>query len=307
MQISLSAARAGRRNQIARGEALAGYLLISPQLLGFLLFVLGPLLAVFWFSTQDRSLLSPIVKQIGLANYTTMLSDDRLFSTVLVNSLTFAAGLVPLNVAISLGLAMLLARPLFGITFFRTLFFAPVVTSAVAWAIVWRFMLQGEDGTVNQLLSLINVQGPNWLREPGWAMAAVIITRVLKNVGLNMLIFLAALKDLPQDQLDAARVDGATPWQSFRFITLPLLAPTTLMVLVITVIGSLKVFDHIMLMTEGGPENATMVLVYYIYYQAFRGFEIGYASALAVGLFCITLALTLIQWSMRRRLVYNEQ
>jgi multiple sugar transport system permease protein len=301
MQLSLPRRRAGR------DEAVAGYLLVAPQLAGFLAFVLGPLLAVFWFSLQERSLLSPVVTPVGLQNFATLFADDALFRTVLWNSLVFAGGLVPLNVALALGLALLLARPLFGVTFFRTLFFAPVVTSAVAWAIVWRFMLQGEQGTVNQLLSLGGIAGPNWLREPGWAMAAVIVTRVLKGVGLNMLIFLAALKDLPQDYLDAARVDGANPWQTFRHITLPLLAPTTLMVLVITVIGSLKVFDHIMLMTEGGPANATLVLVYYVYYQAFRNFELGYASALAVVLFALTLALTLLQWSLRRRFVYNEQ
>ena len=307
MRLSLSPPRPAPRPRWAREEARAGYLLVAPQLAGFLAFVLGPLLAVFWFSTEERSLLSPVIEPVGLANYATLLGNDPLFGTVLSNSLIFAAGLVPLNVGLALGLALLLARPLFGITFFRTLFFAPVVTSAVAWAIVWRFMLQGEQGTVNQLLSLGGVAGPNWLREPGWAMAAVVVTRVLKGVGLNMLIFLAALKDLPQDYLDAAQIDGADRWQAFRYITLPLLAPTTLMVLVITVIGSLKVFDHIMLMTEGGPANATLVLVYYVYYQAFRNFELGYASALAVVLFLVTLTLTMLQWLLRRRFVYNEQ
>lgn len=299
--------RPGGGGSLARRDALYGYLFVSPQVLGYLAFVLGPLIAVFMFSLQRRNLLSGQVTFIGLENYATMFSSDALFRQVALNSLIFALGLVPLNVTLALLLAMLVSQKLFGITFFRTLFFAPVVTSAVAWAIVWRFMLQGEDGTINQLLSLVGIHGPNWLREPTWAMIAVIVTRVIKNVGLNMIIFLAAIKDLPHEYLDAARVDGASSWQAFHKITLPLLAPTILMVVMITLIASLQVFDHIMLLTEGGPENATLVLVYYIYYQAFRVFEAGYASALAVVLFGIALVLTLIQWTARRRLIYNEQ
>lgn len=307
MKYPLTLARGPARRSAAWQEALAGYAFVSPQLLGFLLFVLAPLAAVLLFSVQDRNLLSQRISFVGLDNYQQLIGHDALFHKVLINSLIFAIGLVPLNIAVSLILALLLSRPLFGITFFRTLFFAPVVTSAVAWAIVWRFMLQGEQGTVNQLLALLGIHGPNWLREPVWAMAAVITTRVIKNAGLNMIIFLAALKEVPQDYLDAAHVDGATRWQSFWRITLPMLGPTMLMVLVITTIGSFKVFDHIMLMTEGGPANATMVLVYYIYYQAFRSFEIGTASALAVILFLITLTLTVGQWLLRKRLAYNEQ
>lgn len=291
----------------ARLDELYGYFFIAPQMIGFLVFVVGPLVAVIIYSFQERNLLTGEVILVGVENYFNMFYKDQLFDKVVLNSLIFTLGLVPLNIALSLGLAVALTSQFRGSTIFRTVFFAPVVTSAVAWAIVWKFMLQHESGTVNQYLALIGIDGPNWLREPAWAMVSVIFTRALKNMGLNMIIFMAALLALPKTYNEAAVVDGANGWQIFRHITLPLLAPTTLMVIIITVIGSLKVFDHIVLLTGGGPANATMVLVNYIYHQGFQFFETGYASALAVILFLITLILTLIQWSLRRRFVYHEQ
>lgn len=295
------------KTPLARRDALFGYLFILPQMLGFLIFVLGPLLAVFVFSTQNRGLLTPSVEFIGLANYVRLLTEDPVFWQVMGNTLLFAGGLVPLNVVLALVLALVVSQKLRGIIFFRTLYFVPVITSAVAWAIVWRFLLQGEQGTINQILALVGIEGPNWLREPGWAMFWVIATRTLKGVGINMIIFLAAIMDLPGELFDAASVDGANGWQRLRHITLPLLAPTTLLVTLLVMIGSLKVFDTIFLMTGGGPANATLVLVNYIYKVGFQFFESGYASALSVVLFLITLVLTLLQWGMRRRFSYNEQ
>lgn len=295
------------KTPLARRDALFGYLFILPQMLGFLIFVLGPLLAVFIFSTQNRSLLTPSVEFVGLANYVRLLTEDPVFWQVMGNTLVFAGGLVPLNVVLALVLALVVSQKLRGIIFFRTLYFVPVITSAVAWAIVWRFLLQGELGTINQILALVGIEGPNWLREPGWAMFWVILTRTLKGVGINMIIFLAAIMDLPGELFDAASVDGANGWQRLRHITLPLLAPTTLLVTLLVMIGSLKVFDTIFLMTGGGPANATLVLVNYIYKVGFQFFESGYASALSVVLFLITLGLTLLQWGMRRRFSYNEQ
>ncbi|MBI4929064.1 MAG: sugar ABC transporter permease [Anaerolineae bacterium] len=293
--------------KLKQRDSLMGYLFIAPQLLGFLAFVLGPLLAVFVFSFQSRNLLTGQVTFIGLDNYRQMLASDPLFLKVLGNSLIFMLGLVPLNMVLALGLALLLARNLAGSTIFRTVFFSPVVTSTVAWVIVWRFVLQGEQGSLNQFLQLFGIQGPNWLQEPFWAMTAVVVTRVLKNVGLNIIIFLAAIKDLPKEYVEAASVDGANPWQTLRHIILPFLAPTIMLVTVVTVIGSLNVLDHIMLLTGGGPSNATMVLAYYVYYAAFRIYETGYASTLAVVLFLTALLLTLVQWGVRKQVVYNER
>jgi multiple sugar transport system permease protein len=293
--------RRPRRTSLERRDALFGYAMIAPQLLGFFTFVIGPIVAVFWYALHQRNLLTGQSTFVGWGNFEQMFLRDPTFQKVLVNSLVFTAGLVPLNIVLALFLALMLSRDLPGVVAFRTLFFAPVVTSAVAWAIVWRFMLQNESGTINQMLQLIGITGPNWLREEGWAMAAVIVTRVFKNVGLNMIIYLAAIQTIPTEYREAARVDGASGWHVLRFIVLPLLAPTTLLITVITVVGSMQVFDHILLMTGGGPANATMVLVYYIYQQGFRFFATGYASALAVVLFVITLALTLLQWLLRSR------
>lgn len=294
----------GRLKQHQR-DALYGYLFVAPQVIGFVFVVLIPLIAVFVFSTQERNLLSGAVTPVGMDNYEFMTSSDPFFETVLVNSLVFTAGLVPLNVILALVLAILLNQKIRGIILFRTLFFAPVVTSAVAWAVVWRFLLQENSG-INSMLGSIGIHGPNWLRDPDWAMFSVIVTRVLKNVGLNMIIFMAALQNIPDTYLDAAKVDGANLWQRVNKIIVPLLSPTIVLVVLITIIGSLKAFDHIMLMTNGGPANATNVLVYYVYFQAFKIFQTGYASALATVLFLITFTLTIAQWLARRRFVYLE-
>lgn len=291
---------------LASKDALYGYVFIAPQMLGYLIFVLGPLIAVFYYSLQSRNLLTGQTEFIGLDNYQQLLYKDPLFTKTMRNSLVFAAGLVPLNVILALGLALLLSRAIHGISLFRAAFFLPVVTSAVAWAIVWRFMLQ-DKGTVNQVLEVFGIEGPNWLRHPDWAMFSVIVTRALKNIGINMIIFLAAIKNIPNDYYEAALVDGANRLQAFRRITLPMLSPAIFLVTMLVLINAFKVFDTIYLMTRGGPANSTLVLVYYVYYQAFQFFETGYASALSVMLFLVTLVLTIMQWSLRRRFVFNEQ
>lgn len=297
---ALNQKKSGWGSKLAKNDALWGYLFILPQMLGFLVFVIGPLIAVIVFSMQDRNLLFGTSTPVGLANYRNLLTQDKLFWQVMQNTLYFSLLLVPMNIVVAMGLSLALARQFRGAHLFRLFYFAPVVTAAAAWAIVWRFLLQGENGTLNQLLRLIGVDGPNWLHDPFWAMQALIATRVLKNVGLNIVVLLGAILNIPAQYEEAARVDGANGWRVFWNIKLPLLAPTLLFISVITLIGSLKVFDHIMLMTAGGPGNSTMVLVYYIYYQAFQFFQTGYASALAVILFLITLVLTVVQWVLRK-------
>jgi multiple sugar transport system permease protein len=280
---------------------MEAWLFISPTLAGFLIFFVGPLIAVIWYSLTEWNLLSQQSVFVGLENYQDALVQNADFWQVVRNSIIFALGLVPLNMALALALALALSRPLRGVIFFRTVFFAPVVTSAVAWAIVWKFLLQGEAGFVNQLLAQIGIYGPNWLREPDWAMVAVIVTRVIKMVGLNMILYIAALQAIPRDYEAAARLEGASNWQIFRMIIWPLLGPTTLVIMVITTIGSFKVFDHIYLMTGGGPENGTLVLAFYIYQQGFQFFDVGYASALAMIMFVIVMTLTITQLVLRRR------
>lgn len=294
-----------RRGRLARREALAGIAFVAPQVLGFSVIVAGPLLAVAWYSLHDWNLLTGQSSFVGLANYERLLEEPQ-FAEVVRNSLVFAAGVVPLTLVIGLTLAVLVNQRIRGAAFYRTAFFMPVVVSLVAWSLVWDFLLQA-DGGINQLLSLVGVQGPNWLRDPALAMVSVVVVQVLKNVGIAVVLFMAALQEVPVDLGEAARIDGAGPWARFRHITLPMIAPTTFFVLVLTVIGSLKVFEQILLLTEGGPGLSTTVLVYYVYRQAFALFDAGYASAIAVVLFSLILVLTLAQWRVRRRWVFHEQ
>jgi len=289
-----------------RKDAVIGWAFIAPQMVGFVLFVLLPLFSVFLYSLQEKNLLFGTSSFSGFDNFIA-LAKDPLFAKSLVNTLIFSAGVVPLNLIFSLLLALYLGGGKSGTRFVRSIIFLPVVTSGVAWAIVWKYLLQGGTaGPVNWFLDLIGIAGPNWLFEKGWAMTSVIVTRVMKNLGMNVLIFMGAVLNMPGDVIEAARIDGARRFTLFFRIKLPLLMPTVMMVTIVTIIGSMRVFDTIKLMTDGGPEGSTMVMVYYIYHQAFRMFDTGFASALAVVLFLIVLALTALQWLGRKRISYYE-
>ena len=289
-----------------RLEALSGYAFIAPQIIGFAVFVLVPLCMIFVYSFQERNLLFGTSTFAGLSNYRELLEDD-LFRKTLVNTLVFSLGVVPLNLALSLALALYVGGGSRGVGFVRSIIFLPVITSGVAWSIVCKYLLQGgETGPINWFLMHIGLGGHNWLYEKGWAMLSVIVCRVLKNLGMNVLIFIGAVLNMPQDVIEAGKIDGAGKWRLFWSIKLPLLMPTVLMVTIVTVIGSMRVFDTIKLMTDGGPEGSTMVMVYYIYHKAFKMFDTGYASTLSVVLFLIVLVLTLAQWSLRKKVSYYE-
>ncbi|GIM92141.1 carbohydrate ABC transporter permease [Paractinoplanes toevensis] len=287
-----------------RQDRLTAYAFIAPQLAGTVAFVLVPLVLVFWYSLHEWNVLANTFTFTGADNYR-QLADDPNVPKVLLATLFFSAGLVVVNLSLALLLAVLLNQKLRGTTVFRVLFFSPVVVSLVAWTIVWRFMLQ-DNGGINAFLDAAGVDGPNWLRSGGTAMAAVIVVQVIKNVGLNMVLFLAALQGVPQELYEAARTDGANAWTVFRRITLPLISPTILLTSIITVVGSLQVFAQIAVLTEGGPGTSTTVLVYYLYQQAFQFHAFGYGATLSVLLFLIVLALTLFQWQLRKRWVFHE-
>lgn len=287
-------------------QNLIGYLFIAPQMLGFLFFVMMPLISIFIFSFQDKNLLFGTSIFSGFDNYK-ILIQDSVFNKTLINTFIFSFGVVPINLILSLLIALYLGKKRLETFYLKTIVFLPVVTSGVAWAIVFKYILQGgTDGPLNYFLSMIGVQGPNWLHDVRWAMFSVIITRVLKNLGMNVLIFLGAVLNLPNDVIEAAKIDGCKKILMFFKIKLPLLMPSVLMVMIVTVTGSMRVFDTIKLMTDGGPEGSTMVIVYYIYHQAFKMFNTGYASAISVVLFLIILILTLLQWKLRRRVSHYE-
>lgn len=295
------------RQRRSLGESLSGYSFILPQMLGFILFVLVPLVNVFIYSFQNKNMLFGTSAFCGWDNYEKLFSDP-LFALTLKNTLIFSVFLVPLNLILAMAMALYLGDGRFGTRYIRTIIFLPVVTSGVAWAIVWKYLLQGGTaGPINWFLALFGIQGPNWLNEKGWAMASVIVTRVLKNLGTNVLIFYGAVMNLDSSIVEAARIDGASGFKLFSKIKLPLLMPTVLMASIVTMIGSMRVFDTIKLMTEGGPEGSTMVLVYYIYYQGFKAFKTGYASAIAVILFLIMLVLTMLQWVARKKVSHYEE
>ncbi len=288
-----------------RRDHLAGYLFVAPQLVGSAVFVLLPLVLILYYSLHEWNVLADTFSFVGAANYQALLDDPKIGSVLRATAL-FSAGLVVLNLGLALLLAVLLNQKLRGTTVFRTLFFSPVVVSLVAWTIVWSFLLQ-DNGGINGALDLIGTDGPNWLRGDGTAMLSVVVVQVLKNVGLNMVLFLAALQGVPADLHEAARVDGASAWTRFRRITVPLISPTILLTSIITVVGSLQVFAQIAVLTQGGPGASTTVLVYYLYQQAFQFHHFGYGATLSVLLFGIVLALTVVQWQMRKRWVFHEQ
>jgi multiple sugar transport system permease protein len=290
---------------IARRDSVAGLLFAAPQLAGTLVFVLVPLVLVFWYSLHEWNVLANTFNYTGARNYAQLLSDPNLPGVLLASAL-FSAGLVVLNMSLALLLAVLLNQKLAGITVFRTLFFSPVVVSLVAWTIVWGFLLQ-HNGGINGVLKLLGVEGPNWLRTPATAMLSVIVVQVFKNVGLNMVLFLAALQGVPRELYEAARIDGAPRFKQFRRITLPLISPTIMLTSIITIVGSLQVFAQIAVLTQGGPGVSTTVLVYYLYQQTFQFHRFGYGSTLAIVLFAIVALLTLAQWQMRKKFVFHEQ
>lgn len=287
-----------------RRDRLAGYLFIAPQLIGIVVFVLIPLALVFWYSLHEWNVLAGTFRFVNDANYQKLAADPAL-PEVLTATAIFSAGLVVFNLSLALLLAVLVNQKLKGITVFRTIFFSPVVVSLVAWTIVWSFLLQANGG-INGLLQVIGIEGPNWLRSPPTAMLSVIVVQVFKNVGLNMVLFLAALQGVPRELYEAARIDGAGRWTQFHSITLPLISPTVLLTMIITIVGSLQVFAQIAVLTQGGPGMSTTVLVYYLYQQAFQFHRFGYGATISIVLFLIVAVLTFAQWQMRKRIVFYE-
>jgi multiple sugar transport system permease protein len=289
---------------IERRDGLAGYLFIAPQLIGIVVFVLIPLGLVVYYSLHEWNVLAGTFRFVGDANYQKLLADPAL-PEVLGATALFSTGLVVFNMSLALLLAVLVNQKLRGITVFRTIFFSPVVVSLIAWTIVWSFLLQANGG-INGILAVVGIEGPNWLRTPTTAMISVIAVQVFKNVGLNMVLFLAALQGVPRELYEAARVDGASRFKQFRRITIPLISPTILLTAIITVVGSLQVFAQIAVLTQGGPGMSTTVLVYYLYQQAFQFYRFGYGATISIVLFLIVAVLTVLQWQMRRRLVFYE-
>lgn len=296
--------KAPKKSRLERIDSRYGYAFIAPVMIGFVIFVAIPIVGVFLFSFQDYNSLSGRTSFAGLENYERLLSSG-VFGRVLQNTALFSAFVIPANIALGLLLAVLVNQRMRAISIFRTAYFVPVVISLVAWSLVWEVLLQDRGG-LNAWLGMIGIEGPNWLASTEWAMTSIVFVQVLKGVGVSMILFLAALQEVPQELHEAATIDGANRFQSFRSVTIPLITPTIMMVSILATINSLKAFAQVFLLTEGGPELSTSILGYYIYEQAFKAFQVGFASTAAVFLFIIVLGLTLLQWWSRKRWVFNE-
>ena len=287
-------------------EAFVGYLFILPTYIGFLIFILYPLIESIRISFLEFSILREST-YIGLDNYAAMLTDTRL-RTVYGNTIVFTVLAVFFNAGIGLLLAVMLNRrlPTLIRNLYRSIFFFPVLIAHTYIAVIWRFLYQEDTGVLNYYLGFLGVEPIPWLGNVHWAMAAIIIMDVWKNTGFAMLVFLAGLQNIPDTYYEAARLDGANERQLFFKITIPLLSPTIFFILVIFMIGALQVFDTIIVLTAGGPGDATRSVVLYIYEIAFRRFDMGYAAAVSMTLFVIILLLTIVQFIISRRWVHYE-
>lgn len=276
-------------------------LFVLPSLVPLALFTLAPMFASLGLSFVRWDLLRP-PKFVGLTNFVNILGDPDVHASV-GHTLFFIAGYLPLVYVGGLLLALALSRRLRGSAFFRAAYFLPVVTSWVVVALVWKWLLNPDDGVVNFTLGVIGIQGPGWWTDPAWAMPSIILASAWKDLGFVMVILLAGLQSISADYYEAAEVDGAGRWARFRYVTLPLLAPSSFFVLVISLINNFQAFDQIWVMTNGGPAGATSVVVEQVVRHAFSYGQMGYASALSWLLFAVILAVTAAQFRIQSRWV----
>ncbi len=288
------------QSNINKNDGLTALIFILPAVLGTLIFIVIPVFFSFSLSFVDWDLLSPM-KFVGLSNFKDVLTDST-FVQVLINTFVFAIASSVFAVIIPLVLACILNTKIRGSNFYKTAYFLPFITPMIVIAIVWQWVFDPNIGLLNQILHT----HIKWLYDVRFAMPALIAVSVWKLIGYNMIIFLSGLSTINQEVLEAAKIDGANSWQVFKNVTVPLLSPTIFFVIVITSISSFQVFDLIYVMTQGGPDNSTMVLVYSIYKYAFEYFDVGKASAIAYILFAIIFVLVLCQWKLRKKMVYNE-
>jgi len=282
---------------------LEGYLYILPWLIGFFVLTLGPFIAAFVISLHSWDMLTPM-KFIGLNNYQTLLKDPLFWKSLRI-TLIFALVGLPLQLALALLLAVLVNGKNRINLAYRAIFFLPSVSSGVATAILWRWMLNPEFGLINVGIRAVGVPPPPWLSSQGWALPAVIFMS-LWGVGSTMLIYLAGLQSIPDQLYESAAIDGANLWAKFRYITLPMMSSTIFFTFIIGVINTFQIFTQVYVLTNGGPNNATLFYVLYMYQRSFQAFKMGYASALAWVLFLLVLVITLIQFKLAGRWVYYE-
>ncbi|NOK62609.1 MAG: sugar ABC transporter permease [Chloroflexi bacterium AL-W] len=290
-----------------RADQRAGWLFISPAFLILFIFLVIPfLMAVFFSFTDQRLIPNPNLPTsfVGLRNFERMLGDETLHHA-LINNFLFALIVVPTQTAFALFLATLINQRLRGVNVFRTIYFSPVVTAMAVIAIVWSFLYNPGEGLINAFIGAVSLGqwGPySWLSDTRLALPAIMLMSIWQGVGFQMVIYLAGLQDIPEQLYEAAQIDGANRWQQFVGVTLPQLRNTTIFIMIATTILSFRLFDQVEVMTQGGPEDATMTTVLHIVNEGFRTLRIGYASAISVVFFLIVLAISILQ-----RVVLTEE
>ena len=279
---------------LRRRNTAIGWSFILPNFIGFGFLTFIPIVALFYISLTDWNALS-VGEWVGASNFERLLNDP-LYWTAMRNTVYYVVVHLPLTLVLSLGLALLLNQKVRGVAFFRTAAFFPYISSVVAIAVVWNLLFSPDSGPINQVLRAFGMTDtPGWTVSTEWAMPAVIIVGTWREMGYYMLLFLAGLQTIPRELYEAAHIDGANAWQRFVNVTWPGLRPTTFFVTVMLTIGSFKVFDLILVMTEGGPGTSTLVLSQYVFNKGFGEYDFGYASAVAISLFLICLAVTIVQ------------
>ncbi|WP_172255686.1 carbohydrate ABC transporter permease [Saccharibacillus deserti] len=284
-------------------QSLLGYAFIGPNMLGVLLFFVLPAVYSFYLMFTDYTFMNPEIHFVGLDNIRRMLGDD-LFYTALRNTVVFLLS-VPVSIMLAFLVAAALNKSVYWKKTLRALYFMPYITSGVAVAFVWMLLFQPADGPINGFLRAIGISHPpGWLSTTESSMFAIDIIWIWFMLGYNMIIYLAALQEIPEELVEAARIDGAKPWQIIRSVVWPLVSPTTFLLLITGLIMSIKTFGIIQAITQGGPGSSTTVLSLFIYQNAFRYYEMGYASAISWAMFAIILLFTVLQWIGQKRWVH---
>ncbi|HEU5013820.1 MAG TPA: sugar ABC transporter permease [Roseiflexaceae bacterium] len=293
-----------RAGKLYRREAIEGMAMALPWILGFVLFTAGPMLAsVYLGLTRWDIITSPVF--VSTQNYVT-LAKDPLFLKSLGVTVSYTLWSAPIHIILGFVLASLLNAGVPGTNIFRAIYYLPSILPLVASAVLWSWILNPEFGLLNFALAHLGIQGPGWLTSEQWALPAMVIMNI-QFIGITMVIMLAGLQRVPQELYEAAQLDGANGWQRLRFITLPMMSSVIFFAIIININNSFQTFTQAYVLTNGGPSNATLFYMLYLYNQAFRNFRMGYASALAMVLFLIMVTLTAIQFRMSRLWVYTEE
>ncbi|MCK4260153.1 MAG: sugar ABC transporter permease [Halanaerobiales bacterium] len=281
-----------------------GYFFIAPAMIGFFLFMAWPMLNGIIMSFKKVGLRGT-GEWIGLKNYMALVNDVH-FIKAIINTGYYTVGIILIGVPLALLLAIILNQKLKGISFYRLVYYMPVITMMIAVSVVWKGLLSTNNGLINYIIGLAGISKIPWLTDPKWAMPALILMSIWKGTGFNMIVFLGALQNIPKTYYEASTIDGANAFQRFKNITLPLLSPAILFVVITTTIHSFQIFEQAYILTQGGPQEATTTIVYYIYQNTFEWFKPGYACAQATILFVMLLIITALQFWFQRKWVHYD-